>query len=87
MEFFSQKFVLGRNQAVEVSVNRAANVLLLTEINFRKYKLRESYHYYGGEALYSLIEILPPRAGSYYLVIDLGGKAGTIEHSATIVDC
>ena len=86
MEFLHKRLTLGTGQGVCVTLDRATNVMLLTESNFQKYKRCESYHYYGGEARKSPAVIYPPRSGTYYLVIDLGGGSGTIKYSAQIVD-
>lgn len=74
------------DQCVRVTIDVAANVKLLTDTNFSKYKRDESYEYYGGYYKRSPVYIRPPRSGDYNVVIDLGGGSATIRHSISIVD-
>ena len=87
MDHLHKRIHLGPNEAVEVELKKAANVILLTDSNYRKYKRRDAYHYFGGPARRSPFTIFPPRAGDYELVIDLAGNRGRIEYSYRIVSC
>lgn len=87
MEFKYQRVQLGTRQAVVVTLDLAANVMLLTDANFSRYERGDAYEYYGGGARKSPAIIYPPRAGTYWLVIDLGGFTGTLNYSVSIVDC
>ena len=72
----------------QICATGAANVMLLTDTNFQKYKRDAgSYEYYGGNYRRSPVVIPPPRAGHYNLIVDLGGYGGSIKTSAiTIID-
>lgn len=81
MQFLHYDIHTEPGEVVQVSLNRQANVRLLDEINFFKYRNRQDHKYYGGLAKRSPINLVPPRAGHWHVVIDLGGYAGTINAS------
>lgn len=85
MNFLHYNFNLGTNDVVEVVLNKQANVFLVDDINFNKYKRGENYTYYGGHAKTSPIRLRPPRAGHWNAVIDLGGYSGTVRASVNII--
>jgi len=84
-DFLHKKITLGTHQGVRVDIDHAANVMLLTELNFQNYKNGRAYDYYGGHYRSSPAVIRPPRAGTYHVVIDLGGGRAMIRYSVTIV--
>ena len=61
---------LGPNQAVQVQLDRQANVLLLDDLNLSKYQRGERCTYYGGRAIRSPIRLRPPRRAHWHVVID-----------------
>ena len=85
-DFLHTREYVGSDKAVCVTISIAANVMLLTDSNFNKYKRGQAYDYYGGYYKRSPVYITPPRLGWYNVVIDLGDGSGTIQHSISIVD-
>ena len=85
MNFLHYDLQLSSNQVVEVTLDKAANVRLLDETNYAKYKRGERHQYYGGYAKKSPVHLKPPRAGKWHLVIDLGGYAGTVHASVRTI--
>lgn len=81
MNFLHYDLQLDPGDVVEVTLDRQANVRLLDEINFSKYKRGEKHTYYGGLAVKSPVRLAAPRAGHWHLVIDLGGYAGRVRAS------
>jgi hypothetical protein len=69
---------LKNGQVVEITLDAQANVRLLDDINFNKYKRGERHQYYGGLAKQTPVHLSAPRSGHWNLVIDLGGYAGTV---------
>lgn len=61
---------LDTGDAVEVVLDRQANVLLMDGTNFSRYRRGQRYSYHGGKALRSPIRVAAPRAGRWHLVID-----------------
>jgi hypothetical protein len=85
-DFLHTREYIRSDQAACVTLDRAANVMLLTDSNFAKYKHGQQYSYYGGHYRRSPVFIRPPRTDNYNVVIDLGGGSGSIRYSISIVD-
>ena len=81
MNFLHYPLNLSSGDIVEVTLDTQANVRLLDEANFAKYQRGDKHTYYGGLAKVSPIKIPTPHPGSWHLVIDLGGYAGTVRAS------
>ena len=85
MDFIHYEINAGPSDTVEVTVDKQANVLLLDESNFQRYRQRRSYRYHGGRALRSPVRLQPPHSGSWHVVIDLGGGRGQIRSACRVV--
>jgi hypothetical protein len=85
MNFLHYEFQLGTNDVVEVTLDQQANVRLLDDSNFSRYQSGQQHTYYGGMAKVSPVHLRPPHSGHWHLVIDLGGYAGTVSASATVI--
>ena len=81
MQFLHRALTLSAGDAVEVTLDNQANVLLLDGPNFACYKANSSFNYHGGLAMVSPFRIVAPRAGLWHLTIDLGGYAGSVRVS------
>ncbi len=81
MNFLHYDLQLSQGEAVEVTLDKQANVRLLDDINYSNYKRGQHHTYYGGLAKVSPVHLRPPHAGHWHLVIDLGGYAGTVNAS------
>jgi Domain of unknown function (DUF1883) len=82
MNFLKHEFDAGPNDVIQVNIDHQANVRLLDSINFQKYRNGQHHTYYGGHATTSPVRIRPPYQGHWYVVVDLGGYAGTVRASA-----
>jgi hypothetical protein len=84
-----QDYDLGYHNAGEiVQINlsgNAANVQLMDSSNFQNYRSGRRYQYFGGHAKQSPVRIPIPHSGNWHVAIDLGGYAGTIRSSVTIL--
>jgi hypothetical protein len=85
MNFLHYDLNLSSGEIVEVTLNKQANVRLLDEINFGKYKRGERHSYHGGLAKLSPFRLTPPGPGHWHLVIDLGGYPGSVSASVRTV--
>ena len=85
MDYLHKALNLGTNDAVEVTLNMQANVMLLSDGNFNKYRAGQRFEYYGGLFKISPAILKPPRAGKWHLVIDLGGRSGRIKYSVRVI--
>jgi hypothetical protein len=85
LNFLHYDVTAGPNNVIQVTLDTQANVLLLDDINFQYYKQSAKFRYYGGLAKVSPFNIRPPHAGHWNVVIDLGGRAGTVHASVRVV--
>ena len=85
MNFLHYDLNLSSNDVVEVTLDKQANVRLLDDINFSRYKSGGQHTYYGGLAKTSPARISAPHSGHWHLVIDLGGYAGTVSASVRTI--
>jgi len=85
MNYLHSEFTLGLDDAVEVTLDKQANVRLMDDRNFSLYKRGEKHTYFGGLAKTSPIRLSPPHAGHWNVVIDLGGYSGTVGSSVRVL--
>ena len=63
---------------IEVDLTSRANVLLLDSANFNRYRNGQDCRDHGGEALETPVWLQVPHAGTWHVVVDLGGGSGRI---------
>lgn len=85
MNYLHYEFNLSSGDVVEVTLDKQANVRLLDSSNYSSYRNGREHRYYGGLAKVSPIRIAAPHAGHWHLVVDLGGYAGTVKASVSVV--
>ena len=85
MNFLHYNLQLGSGEGVQVTLDKQANVRLLDDLNFQRYKQGQQHTYYGGLAKNALVRLRPPSPGRWHVVIDLGGYAGTVKASVAKV--
>jgi hypothetical protein len=85
MGYLHRELDLTSRNVVEVSLDQQANVLLMDDTNFQHYRSGGEYTYHGGLAKRSPVRLSPRRSGRWHLVIDLGGRSGTIRHSIRVL--
>jgi len=86
MDYLHHQFEAGPGDVIEVMLDRAANVQLLDPVNYENYRQGRTFQYEaGGYATDSPVRFHPPRPGTWHLVIDLGGGAGSVRATARIL--
>jgi hypothetical protein len=85
MRFLHYEFDLDWNDAVEVWLDKQANVRMLDGSNFYRFRNGQEHSFYGGLATASPLLLRPPHAGHWHVVVDLGGYAGTVSAWAQVV--
>ena len=85
MNFLHYELSLSANNVVEVTLDKQANVRLLDNSNYQKYKSGQKHTFYGGLAKESPIRLPAPSQGYWHLVVDLGGYAGTVKASVRVL--
>ena len=78
MNYLHYDLNLSPSDAVEVKLDKQANVRLLDESNFNLYKQGKNHRYFGGKATQTPVIMAPPNPGRWHLVVDLGGYAGSV---------
>lgn len=86
MKFLHSDFQIGPNDTVSVVLDKQANVKLLDDINFSKYRRGERHTFYGGLATRSPFLVSPPRSGHWHVVVDLGGYNGSVRASINLLN-
>lgn len=77
---------LSKGNLIEVTLKgNATNVLLLDSTNYNNYKNGRRYRYYGGYVKKSPYNVIVPRNGTWFLVIDLGGYPGQVKSSVKVL--
>lgn len=70
---------------VRVTLSSQANVKLMDVTNYNNYKHGRTYKCYGGLQLVHSLDWTPPYPGWWYVIIDLGGYAGSVTASAKLI--
>lgn len=86
MNFLQYDLDLKKDDVVEVSLDKQANVRLMDGPNFQKYRRGERHRYYGGLAKSSPVQLKAPSSGRWHLVVDLGGYAGRVNASVSVMN-
>jgi len=85
MEHLLYSVHVGSDEFVQVKLDKQANVFLVDNDNYEKYRNREDFQYYGGMAKKSPASLKPPSPGHWRLVVDLGGYEGEVKVSVNVV--
>lgn len=84
MEHLHYPVNIGAGSVVEVTLDHAANVMLLDDMNYRSYVNGQQYRYYGGHATQTPVRLLAPYPGQWHVVVDLGGHGGSVRASVRV---
>jgi len=85
MGYLHYELTLEAKEKVQVTLDHAANVMLLDAANYTQYRLGKDCDFYGGYAKQSPVVLSPPHRGHWHVVIDLGGKGGTVRANVAVV--
>ena len=85
MEFLHYKLSAGPEDQIEVRLDAAANVRLLDESSYGRFRRGERHEYLGGYVKVSPYFLKPPRNGRWHVVVDLGGGAGSVRASVRLL--
>ena len=70
---------------VMVQLGSAANVKLLDDSNFDRYRRHQDYNFFGGYFDRSPVRLQIPHDGHWHVVVDLGGYAGRVSASVRVI--
>lgn len=85
MKFLHWDFIGGPDNVVQVELDHAANVILLDDINFSAFRRGSRYSYFGGYYKQTPVRLMPPHEGGWHVVVHLGGYAGRVNASMTLI--
>lgn len=86
MNFLHSRVELGTGNSVVVKLQGTeANVMVMSDHDFRCYQSGERFAYYGGHYRRSPAIIKPPTSGTWNVVVDLGGFAGEVQASMYVI--
>lgn len=85
MNFLDYPVQARQGDVVEVTLDHAANVRLRDASNFQRYRRGEAHRYHGGYMTHSPARLPVPHAGSWHVVVDLGGYAGQVRASVSLL--
>lgn len=71
---------------LEVTLTRGANVLLLDQSNFQRYRRGERHRYHGGLATESPVRLRIPHAGHWHGVVDMRGLRGSTNAGFRVIN-
>jgi hypothetical protein len=78
MNFLHWEGCIDPADRVIVTLDHAANVQLLNDLNFGAYRAGRSFRYSGGYYRESPVVLRPPHHGHWHVAVDLGGHAGHV---------
>lgn len=81
MDHLATQFDLATSDVVEVRIEQRTNVRLMTLTNYQAYRSLRDYRAIGSGFTPGVVRHAVPHSGRWVLVLDLGGRAGTIRHS------
>lgn len=67
-----------------VTLDKQANVRLMTASNYRALKAGRRFSFHGGRATKSPVRLQVPSTGHWFVVVDLGGLAGRVRASVAV---
>ncbi|WP_019554460.1 DUF1883 domain-containing protein [Propionispira raffinosivorans] len=76
--------VAGGNK-VRVTLDIQANVMLMDRMNFSLYNDSLAFKYFGGYYKSSPVTIDVPDTDHWYVIIDLGGAAGPVKTTCSVI--
>lgn len=62
-----------------------ANTIVVDDLNYQRYKAGQRFEYVGVHATRSPVHLNVPRTGRWHAVVDLGGRAGRVDASVSVI--
>ncbi len=78
MQYIHSTLTLGNNDAIEVTLDRQARVMLMDQGNYSNYRSGRRFRFYGGWTKVSPCRVAAPHGGRWHVVVDLDGLAGSV---------
>ena len=85
MQYGHQKMSLNAGDVVSVTLDKQANVILLDDTNYSRFRSGREYKYFGGLATQSPANIVAPSTGGWNLIVNTGGSGGSVRYSTQVI--
>lgn len=85
MNFMHYEVKAGPGEIIKVTISRDANVRLLDQLNYAKYKLGKSYSATAGPETDGPVKFAPPYKATWHVVVDMEGRMGTVRAFVDVV--
>lgn len=80
-----KRLSLNAGDVVEVGSDTQCNVMLMSDSEYSSYRSGRGFRGVGGFFKRFPARLSPPHAGSWNVVLDLGGGSATIRHSIRVI--
>lgn len=84
-EHLHQRLSLNGGDTVRVQCDTQCNIMLMSDSDYSAYKRGSSFHYAGGHFKRFPALLPAPHAGTWNLVMDLGGGSASIRYSVQVI--
>ena len=85
MSFMHYEVKARPGEIIQVNISRDANVRLLDQLNYAKYKLGKSYSATAGPETEGPIRFAPPYRATWHVIVDMEGRMGTVRASVEVL--
>ena len=85
MQFLHFALSAGPDNIIQVNFDRRANVRLMDELNYQKYRMKKRYVFSGGLYDPPRIDLRPSLKGKWHVIVDLEGLGGDVRASVDIL--
>lgn len=85
MQYIHKEVNLSPGDCVSVTLDKQANVRLMSESNYQNYRSGRRFSFHGGLAKKSPITLYAPSAGRWHVVVDLMGYRGSVNASIRVI--
>lgn len=84
-EHLHREFDVAAGELIEVMSDDRADVVLLSDDDYGRFKAGESFRYVGYFCTEFPARVVPPHPGAWHVVVDLGHGPATPHHSLRVV--
>lgn len=86
MNFLHYEVTLDNSSAVRIDLSGSeANVKLMDDFNFRRYRAGNPHRFFGGHYRQSPAMIRPPSGGRWHVTVDTDGYAGRVNARVSVI--
>lgn len=84
-EYLHYEFYGRRGDYVQVRLQSRANVVLMDDLNYHRYRMGREFRYLGGFAHASPVLLPVPGFGVWHVIVDRGGEPGPLRANVSVI--